>query len=80
LRLLRDYATNIQASFSGHTHGDSYRVVANGGIAAVVEKVTPSISPVFGNDPSFLLFSYDRRTGDMMDFSKWYLSVCPMRC
>ena len=74
VRLLRDYAPTIQASFSGHTHQDSYRLVMDAGIPVGVEKVTPSISPIFGNNPGFHLFDYDRQTGDMTDFSTWYLA------
>ncbi|WP_157934732.1 metallophosphoesterase [Microvirga ossetica] len=72
--LLRDYAPTIQAGFSGHTHQDSYRLVMDAGIPVGVEKVTPSISPIFGNNPGFHLFDYDRQTGDMTDFSTWYLT------
>jgi hypothetical protein len=72
--LLREYASNIQANFSGHTHQDSYRLVMNGGIAVGVEKVTPSISPIFGNNPGFHLFDYDRQTGELRDFATWYLT------
>jgi len=72
--LLRDYAATIQAGFSGHTHQDSYRLVTDGGAAVGVEKVAPSISPIFGNDPGFHLFDYDRRTGDLVDFTTWHLA------
>ena len=72
--LLQDYATTIQANFSGHTHQDSYRLVMDAGVAVGVEKIAPSISPIFGNNPGFHLFDYDRQTGDLIDFSTWYLA------
>jgi sphingomyelin phosphodiesterase acid-like 3 len=72
--LLRDYAATIQAGFSGHTHQDSYRLMTDGGAALAVEKITPAISPIFGNDPGFHLFDYERRTGDVVDFSTWHLA------
>jgi sphingomyelin phosphodiesterase acid-like 3 len=74
VRLLREYAATIQAGFSAHTHQDSYRLIMDAGVAVGVEKVTPSVSPIFGNNPGFHLFSYDGRTGDVTDFSTWYLS------
>jgi hypothetical protein len=46
----------------------------DGGVAVGVEKVAPSISPIFGNNPGFHLFNYDRQTGDVIDFSTWYLA------
>jgi sphingomyelin phosphodiesterase acid-like 3 len=72
--LLREYATTIQAGFSGHIHQDSYRLIMDTGVAVGVEKIAPSISPIFGNNPGFHLFDYDRQTGDLMDFSTWYLT------
>jgi hypothetical protein len=72
--LLREYAATIQANFSGHTHQDSYRLVIEGGIAVGVEKVAPSISPIFGNNPGFHLFAYDRQTGELTDLATWYLT------
>jgi sphingomyelin phosphodiesterase acid-like 3 len=74
LKLLRDHAAIIQAGFSGHTHQDSYSLVIDAGKAVAVEKVVPSITPVFGNNPGFHLFDYDRQTGDLKDFSTWYLA------
>ncbi len=64
----------IQANFSGHTHQDSYRLVTVAGVAAGVEKLSPSISPIFGNNPGFHLFDYDRQSGHLRDFSTWFLA------
>ncbi|WP_457092665.1 metallophosphoesterase [Microvirga sp. P5_D2] len=72
--LLQKYAATVQAGFSGHTHQDSYRLVTDAGAAVAIEKVTPSISPIFGNNPGFHIFEYDTHTGNLMDFSTWYLS------
>jgi predicted MPP superfamily phosphohydrolase len=72
--LFRDYAATIQTALSGHTHQDSYRLVMDAGTDVAVEKVTPSISPIFGNNPGFHVFTYDVQTGDVTDFSTWYLA------
>ncbi|QRM27410.1 metallophosphoesterase [Microvirga sp. VF16] len=72
--LLQEYAVIIRAGFSAHTHQDSYRLLMDANVAVAVEKVTPSISPIFGNNPAFHIFDYNRRTGDITDFSTWYLA------
>jgi sphingomyelin phosphodiesterase acid-like 3 len=72
--LLRNYATIVQANFSGHIHQDSYRLVTDAGVAVGIEKIAPAISPIFGNNPGFHLIDYDRQTGDLIDFSTWYLA------
>jgi predicted MPP superfamily phosphohydrolase len=72
--LQQEYAASILAGFASHTHQDSYRLTMDAGVAVGIEKVAPSISPIFGNNPGFHLFNYDRRTGDVIDFSTWYLA------
>ncbi len=75
LRLLRDYADVVQASFSGHTHFDDYRLVSSEeGRPLGVEKIAPAISPIFGQNPGFHVFHYDRASGDLTDFSTVWLS------
>ena len=75
LALLAEYHDVIQASFSGHTHFDNYRLLIDGsGTAVAMDKLTPAISPVFGQNPGFQVFTYDRRSGVPGDFSTWYLA------
>lgn len=73
--LLARYSATVTASFSGHDHHDDYRLLRNEAGAVVrVEKVAPAISPVFGQNPGFHIFSYDRGTGALADFSTRYLA------
>jgi sphingomyelin phosphodiesterase acid-like 3 len=73
--LLAEYRGVLQASFSGHTHFDDYRLLVDERGAAIgVDKVTPAISPIFGQNPGFQVFTYDRRSGAPKDFSTWYLA------
>jgi len=75
LDLLTRYADVVQASFSGHIHFDDYRLVLDAeGKALGVEKIAPAISPIFGQNPAFHLFSYDRATGELKDFSTTWLA------
>lgn len=75
LALMRRFAGTITASFSGHTHHDEYRLLRDAdGAPLAVEKVAPGITPLFGQNPGFHLFTYDRGTGALMDFSTRYLA------
>jgi sphingomyelin phosphodiesterase acid-like 3 len=75
LALLAEYRDMLQASFSGHTHFDDYRLLIDArGTVIGLDKVTPAISPVFGQNPGFQLFTYDRGSGAPRDFSTWYLA------
>jgi sphingomyelin phosphodiesterase acid-like 3 len=73
--LLLEYRDVAQASFSGHTHFDDYRLLVDQRGAVIgLDKITPAISPIFGQNPGFQVFTYDRRTGTPTDFSTWHLT------
>jgi hypothetical protein len=75
LALLAEHRDMLQASFSGHTHFDDYRLLIDGrGTVIGLDKVTPAISPIFGQNPGFQMFTYDRGSGTPRDFSTWYLA------
>ncbi|MPZ36435.1 MAG: hypothetical protein GEV13_36740 [Rhodospirillales bacterium] len=75
LALLAEHRDMLQASFSGHTHFDDYRVLIDErGTVIGADKVTPAISPIFGQNPGFQIFTYDRWSGAPRDFSTWYLA------
>jgi hypothetical protein len=57
----------IIGSFAGHTHQDEFRI-ANGDFI----HITPSISPVFGNNPAFESIDVTR-SGAITDYTAWHL-------
>ncbi len=73
--LLRDHADTIVLSLSGHIHFDSYRLLIDAlGKAVGVDKIGPGISPIFGQNPGFEVFSYDLGTGLPTDIATYYLA------
>jgi sphingomyelin phosphodiesterase acid-like 3 len=73
--LLAQYGATITASFTGHTHYDDYRLLRDAvGTVTGTEKIAPAISPIFGQNPGFHVFTYDRTTGALIDFSTRYLA------
>jgi sphingomyelin phosphodiesterase acid-like 3 len=74
-RLLAEYGDTVSASFTGHTHYDDYRLLRDAaGKVNGAEKIAPAISPIFGQNPGFLVFDYDRATGTLADFRAMYLT------
>ena len=58
LDLCRQYASIIEVIFNGHTHMDEFRLMPDGDGAAHKGAVaTPAISPQFGNNPAFKVFT-----------------------
>jgi sphingomyelin phosphodiesterase acid-like 3 len=61
----------VTASFAGHTHMDELRLPAYGGFV----HGSPSVSPVFGNNPGYQVFSYSRSTGALLDYQAFFLNL-----
>jgi sphingomyelin phosphodiesterase acid-like 3 len=74
LALLAEHRDVVRASFSGHTHFDDYRLLTDERGLVGLDKLTPGISPIFGQYPGFQLFTYERESGAPRDFSTWYLA------
>ncbi len=52
LSLIKEYKNTIVANFAGHTHMDDFRVIEDNGTPVSFIHITPSISPVNGNNPA----------------------------
>lgn len=78
---LLDYADVIRVAIFAHTHMDEVRVLSRGAgagagaqKAVIPVKLVPSVTPYFGNHPSFLVASIDPRTLVLKD---WRTFVSP---
>ncbi|HEY4591153.1 MAG TPA: metallophosphoesterase [Thermoanaerobaculia bacterium] len=61
----------VAATFAGHSHMDELFLPASGGFI----HVTPAVSPVFGNNPGYQVFSYSRSTGALLDYQSFFLNL-----
>lgn len=67
LQITAAYRETIRGSFAGHTHQDEFRIATGRFI-----HITPSISPVFGNNPAFEIVEVDAK-GDVADYTVYNL-------
>ncbi|MBI4775522.1 MAG: metallophosphoesterase [Deltaproteobacteria bacterium] len=65
LQKLRKYPELITHSLGAHTHMDEYRVMSSGDVM----DITPGITPYFGNDPAFKVFTFSHETLKAMDYT-----------
>lgn len=70
--LLHQYAGTIKAILPGHIHMDSFQVVGTQHNSEVPVSFTPSISPIFGNNPGFKVYSYDKNTLQLVNYDVYY--------
>ncbi len=72
-RLLEKYHGTVIASFSGHTHVDDFRVLKASGSDSSFVLITPAISPVYNQNPSFRTVTF-AKDGSIVDASMYYLT------
>lgn len=73
--LLRQHAGTIVASFSAHSHFDDFRLILDdAGKPVIADKMVPAISPLFGQDPAFQLFTYNAAHGRPVDYTSYHLN------
>lgn len=75
LKILAKYPGRVSFLLAGHTHMDEYRLVSS----ELAVEVTPGISPVFGNDPAYKVFTVDTATFAPVDYQaiKYAMATVP---
>ncbi len=71
LQTLASYPGVVTFMLAGHTHMDEYRILPTGN---VLEQL-PSISPCFGNNPAFKVFTMGRDTQAATDYQSFYFDL-----
>jgi hypothetical protein len=76
INLVTQYSPSIVGSFAGHMHMDTFELIQSANENAVsFVHITPAISPIFGNNPAFELFSYNRQSFAIRDYTAYYLDL-----
>lgn len=79
LELAQRYHKTITASFAGHTHMDDFRLIYNqdsvNNQALGFIHISPSISPVFGNNPAYQLLEVDAETSTLLESTNYYINL-----
>jgi len=73
LQLIRRHSNTIRAVFAGHTHMDEFLLIPNGTGQPLFCKIAPAISPIFGNNPGFQVYHYDRGDGRLENYQCYFL-------
>jgi sphingomyelin phosphodiesterase acid-like 3 len=73
---IRPFANLITAQLYGHFHSDTFKLFMGPGEDPIsFGLVSPSISPIFSNNPGFRIFDYDQQSGMINDFRQYYADV-----
>ena len=71
--LLETFHDTVVASFAGHTHSDDFRLINSAGVNQAFIIITPAISPIYDQNPSFRVVEY-ADDGSLVDQSTYYLT------
>src|ERR1700751_1615628 len=76
LDLMKTYGSIAQIALAGHTHMDDFRVLSPGdSTSPIAFRITPAISPIFGNNPGFSVLQYQVGSGEVSDIAPYYLNL-----
>jgi sphingomyelin phosphodiesterase acid-like 3 len=69
---LKQFSQTITAIFPAHIHMDTFQLIVLKQLANIPVNFTPSISPIFGNNPAFKIYSYDPQTFHLRSFEMYF--------
>ncbi len=76
LSLVQQYSKTITGILPAHIHRDTFQVLANNASTRLIPvSLTPSISPVYGNNPGLKVFSYDAETFQLINYDTYFCSL-----
>ncbi|XP_055846321.1 uncharacterized protein LOC129912198 isoform X2 [Episyrphus balteatus] len=80
LELIRKYSSIIQGQFFGHLHSDSFRIIYDDkGKPVSWMMISPSVTPrkmsVGSNNPAMRLYKFDTDSGQVLDYTQYYLDL-----
>jgi hypothetical protein len=76
LQHLGVFHPEIEAIFSGHTHKDDFRVMLGSEDRPLLyNHITPAVSPVFGNNPGYQVYTVDPETFAPGNYTTRYLDL-----
>jgi len=73
LNIMREYSGIINSGFAGHFHRDDFRVIYDNGKPVSYIHITPSVSPIYGNNPSYQIIDYDKSNFELKNYQTYYL-------
>ncbi len=69
---LKEYSPELVAIFAGHLHSDWFQMLKIDDRNTIPVTGTPSISPIFGNNPGFKIYQYSSADGKLRNFETYY--------
>lgn len=75
LKLLDHYSEQIIALFGAHIHKDGFMLIHPSKGKSLVNIITPSISPIYENNPGYQLVTLDPKRKQIINYTTFYLPI-----
>lgn len=72
---LKLFASDIIGILPAHLHADWFQILLPSNFEKISVVATPSISPIFGNNPAFKMYNYNQQPLQLGDFETYYYSI-----
>lgn len=72
---LADFSPEIAGVFAGHLHSNWFQVLRFNNMNEIPVLGTQSVSPVYGNQPGFKIYSYSNTTHQLDDFTAYECDI-----
>lgn len=69
---LKKFAFEIVGMFAGHLHTDWFQILTLNNVHRIPITGTPSISPIYGNNPGFKVYTYSQTAERFEKFDTYY--------
>jgi sphingomyelin phosphodiesterase acid-like 3 len=69
---LQQFSPEIAGILAGHLHSDWFQRLKVSNANDIPQSCTPSISPIFGNNPGFKIYRYSPQTLSLNDYLTYY--------
>jgi hypothetical protein len=73
LSLLNPYHDTVIGIMTGHVHADTFFLFGNKNLK-IMQTGIPSISPIFGTNPSFKVYQVDLKNSQIRNYQSYYFS------
>jgi len=74
LKIMTDHDDIIKSGFAGHFHRDDFRIFYENGSPVSYIHLTPSISPIYQNNPAYQVLEYDKSKFELINYKTYYLN------
>lgn len=72
---LQAFSPEIAGILAGHLHADWFQILKASNANKIPVSSTPSISPIFGNNPGYKIYTYSPESASLDDFTTYYMPI-----